>query len=371
MNGKGAKILNILLAISLLCGGVFGQPALAQAAEWDKTPAEAAQITAVAAIPEYQWQKKASFPDWKGYTDDTLAMNSMLSFQFWHGQGRLWLTVSGEVESFVLYINGQRFDTSGIGAGSWEVDFSGAVENGINTLQISNILPLGLKEAVTAYIPYPTVLEGQGDLEGIRPEALQLISDLIESDVGYGFPSAQMAVVKNGRLVYENAWGKINSYEPDGTPKTGSAPVTVDTLYDLASVTKMFSINYAVQKLVTDKRLDIDTPIVELLGAGFAEDTLDIAYQSVKDSPSVEVQREWKRDLTVKDILRHQAGFPAGPNYYDPDFDMSLQSVGKPGSNLCYALTREQTLEAIFKTPLLYEPGTKTVSTRNSQIVPR
>lgn len=111
MNGKGAKILNILLAISLLCGGVFGQPALAQAAEWDKTPAEAAQITAVAAIPEYQWQKKASFPDWKGYTDDTLAMNSMLSFQFWHGQGRLWLTVSGEVESFVLYINGQCFDS--------------------------------------------------------------------------------------------------------------------------------------------------------------------------------------------------------------------------------------------------------------------
>ena len=36
----------------------------------------------VEAVPQAQWQKTASFPDWKGYTDDALAMNSMVSFQF-------------------------------------------------------------------------------------------------------------------------------------------------------------------------------------------------------------------------------------------------------------------------------------------------
>ena len=354
MKRTGIKeAISLFLILALLCGC----SCQAAAEAWEKP----AKISGAAAIPAYQWQKKAAFPDWKGYTDDTLAMNSMLSFQCWHGQGALWLSVSEEVESFVLYVNGCRFDTSAVNSGAWFIDISDVAADGVNTLQISNILPLGLKEAVTAYIPYPEVREGENSLQGIQPETLVLISDLIESDVAYGFPAAQLAVVKNGVLVYENAWGVLNSYEPDGTPKKDSAPVTTDTLFDLASVTKMFSVNYAVQKLVTDKLLELDTPIVQILGEAFAEDTLDFTYKEVKEAPGVETQKAWKRSLTVKDFLCHQAGFPSGPHYYDPDFDMSRQGVGTPGSNLCYAVTREDTLKAIFKTPLLYEPGTKTV----------
>ena len=40
---------------------------------------------------------------------------------------------------------------------------------------------------------------------------------------------------------------------------------------------------------------------------------------------------------------------------------MALLADGEPGSNICYAVTREDTLRAIFKTPLIYEPGSKTV----------
>ena len=314
-----------------------------------------------AEIPEYQWQKTAVFPDWKGYTDDTLAMNSMLSFRCWHGQGTVWIRVSDEVESFILYVNGVRFDTSAIGPGTWAVGISGVAVDGVNTLQVSNILPLGLKEAVTVYIPYPEVASGEGSLQGIRPETLQLISDLISSDVEYGFTGAQLAVIRNGQLVCENAWGSVDSYEPDGTPKADPVPVTADTLFDLASVTKMYSVNYAIQKLVTDGQLDIDTPVVEILGDGFAEDTLDIRYLSAESDPGIETQKKWKRTLTVRDFLRHQAGFPSSIHYYDPDFDISLLARGLPGSNPCYAVNREDTLRAIFKTPLLYEPGSKTV----------
>ncbi len=354
---KERRLLSVLLTVALLCTSLCCPLAVARAAEWNP---DALHITGAAAIPERQWQKTASFPDWKGYTDDTLAMNSMVSFRFWHGQGTLWLKVSEEVESFSLFINSRRFDTSSIGAGVWAVDFSAAAINGMNTLQVSNILPLGLKDAVTVYVPYPTVTEAQGGMEGLRTESLQLISDLIASDVEYGFTSAQLAVVKNGRLVYENAWGRVNSYEPDGTRKTDSPLATTDTLYDLASVTKMFSINYAVQKLVTDKKLDLDTPIVAILGDAFAEDTLDRTYKSVENPPDVETQKAWKRALTVKDILRHQAGFPAGPAYYNPESTLGFTNA-EPGVNPCYAVTREDTLGAIFKTPLLYEPGTQTV----------
>ena len=100
------------------------------------------EITKQEALPEQAWQKTAAFPDWKGYTDDTLAMNSMLSFRHYRGQGILWLSVSEEVERFALYVNGARFDTSAITPGVWSVDISGATVDGVNTLQVSNILPL-------------------------------------------------------------------------------------------------------------------------------------------------------------------------------------------------------------------------------------
>ena len=349
------KIVCLLMALLLLCSCASAE-----------TPENAGAFTETAVIvraeiPEYQWQKTAVFPDWKGYTDDTLAMNSMLSFQCWHGQGTVWLRVSDEVESFTLYINETRFDTSAVSPGTWAVDLSGAAVDGVNTLQVSNILPLGLKEAVNVYIPYPTVLEGEDSLQGIQPGTLQLISDLIQSDVDYGAAGAQLAVVRNGRLVYENAWGSVNAYEPDGTPKADPVPVTAETMFDLASVTKMYSVNYAIQKLVTDRQLDIDTPVVEILGDGFAEDTLDFTYLTAESEPGIETQKEWKRKLTVRDFLQHEAGFPASIHYYDPDFDPSLLATGLPGSNPCYALTREDTFKALCKTPLLYAPGSKTL----------
>ena len=366
MNFAGFLKGSLVLAIVLLCG-----LAVASYTYAGEEGMGGISIKKEAALPEGEWQKQAVFPDWKGYTDDTLAMNSMLSFLFYHGQGTLRLVVPEEVESFSLYVNGCLCDTSEISGGVWSVDISDLAVDGVNTLQISGILPLGLKEAVEVFVPYPAVLEEEEEntespenrenLEGIQPQALQLISDLIESDIVHGFTSAQLAVVKNGRLVYENAWGRTNSYEPDGTPKTDSPMVSSDTLYDLASVTKMFTINYAVQKLVTDGAMDIDSPLVEILGEEFAEDTLDFTYAGVEEVPDLETQKTWKRMLTVRDVLRHQAGFPAGPHYNNPDYDMTLLDLGEPGSNLCYAVNRAQTLEAICRTPLLYEPGTRTV----------
>ena len=313
------------------------------------------------ALPQAGWQKTFVFPDWKGYTDDTLAMNSMAGFRFYRGQGTLWLEIADTVESFSLYVNGVKCDTTGATGGVWSVDISDMTVDGMNTIQLANIRPLGLAEAVRVYVPYPVVLDGADGLEGIDENALRLISDIITADVDHGFSGAQLAVVKNGRLVVNMAWGTVNAYNPDGTPKADSAPVTPDTMYDLASVTKMFSVNYAVQKLVTDSALDIDAPIVDILGERFADDTLDIAYAQVEDAPDHDTQVSWKRALTVRDVLRHQAGFPACPHYNNPDYDMALLDLGEPGANLCYARNRQDTLAAICKTPLLYEPGTQTV----------
>lgn len=127
-----------------------------------------------------------------------------MSFYGYHGQGRLFVEASKETESFNLYVNGVKADVSGKG-GVFSLDISAAAKDGVNTLQVSNILPLDLKDAVTVYIPYPEVLSGNGETGGIHPLAAKLVNDLIASDVAFGFPSAQLAVARNGRMVYENA----------------------------------------------------------------------------------------------------------------------------------------------------------------------
>ena len=291
------------------------------------------------------WQIQAVFPDWKGYTDDTLAMNSMISFYGYHGQGAVYVQPAKEVTGFSMYVNGIAVDTSGMtGGGTYLVDISGAAADGKNTVQISNIFPFDLKEAITVTVPYPEVLPGPVEESGISVQALDLISDLIEADIENGFTSAQLAVIRSGRLVYENAWGQTCTYNPDGTVKTDSRPVTPETMYDLASVTKMASVNFGLQKLVTDGRVQLDAHITDFLGARFGEDVE--APEDAAQLPSdLETVKKWKASLTIRDLLRHQGGFPDYAKYW----------WGSGDGN-----TREAAIAAVCSAPLTYEPGTDT-----------
>lgn len=310
------------------------------------------------------WQGEPVFPNWKGL-DDTLAMNHMYTFVGYTGQGTLCVEPEAGVTGFNLFVNNRQINTAAMAAGGvWTVDISGQTINGRNTIQVGGIRPRGKK--VTVRVGYPTVQEGSLQDVGIDRDALELLEQIIQADVNNGFPSAQMAVVKNGKLVYQNAWGKVNSYNPDGTPKTDSPAVTNDTLYDLASNTKMYTANYALQYLVTQGKANLDSRLVDLLGSAFVEDTIDITYNGY-ENPGLKVNKQWKAELTLRDILRHQAGFPADPQYHNDSFDQCSQKTVPGATNVLFsgwdgsAATRAATLKSIFKTPLMYKPGTKTV----------
>ena len=317
-----------------------------------------------------KWQGTVVFPDWKGYTDDTLAMNGMYSFFGFHGQGSLCIKTAKEITDFRLYVNEVLVDTTEMSSGkTYDVDISSLTRDGDNTIQISGITPGDVPEAVTVCVPYPEVLPGTLEEEGISAETLDLISDLIATDIDHGFTSAQLAVIRNGRLVYENAWGKTNSYLPDGSPNPDSPDVTTDTLYDLASLTKMFSVNYAIQKLVSEDKLSLDARIKDFLGKDFVEETLYVPNEEGKyPEADLETIKDWKSMLTIRDLLRHQGGFPADPRYCAPYLYRDDLEEGEPfPENPLYAgnepgeKTKKATVEMICRTPLNYEPGTKTL----------
>ncbi len=309
------------------------------------------------------WQVDASFPDW--ISNANFSANNALSFRFFRGQGTVRLSVSEACTSFSFYINDHRVNTKKLAPGGiYDVDISAFTKDGLNTLQVSDIQPSDVRNAVRVQIPYPVVKDASLASSGISASAIKLIDSIISTDIDKGFTSAQLAVVKDGRLVYQNAWGTIQTYDSDGA-RVSSAAVTNDTLYDLASVTKMLSINFAVQYLATQGRLSPETKIVDILGDEFASETIDLSYPNPRRKHiPLDRQIALKRTITVRDLLCHTAGMHPGPNYYSDRFNIETGSFDSDAGNKLYTgadgseATRRETLRQLFRTPLLYEPGT-------------
>ncbi len=357
------KLLQKMLSLTLAAVLAFTMVTPALAAPVDGARAGSAQE---ASLPAQDWQSVVAFPDWADYVDDTLAMNSLYSFTCFSGQGEIYVSPAEGVESFRLFVNNAEIDTSAMKAGStWKVDISGVTVDGTNTIQVSAITPADIEDAVTVHVPYPTVIEGTPESVGMDQSTIDMISDLINAEVKYGFSGAQLAVIKNGKLVINEAYGAANGYRADSSRiEEGDedyVPVTTDTLYDLASNTKMYSVNYALQYMLSHEGYDIglDDPITKFFP------TFDDEGKTIfKEGTSAEDQAQiyaWKSQLTVRDILMHQAGFDPDPQYHNDQFNQVTQSPEAGVDNPLFSQERETTLEMVLASPLTYEPGSKTV----------
>jgi len=94
------------------------------------------------------------------------------------------------------------------------------------------------------------------------------------------FPGAQLLVEKNDTVIFHQAYG-YHTYD-------NTQPVVLNDLYDLASVTKIAGPLPALMKLVDEGKLDLDKPF----------STYWKPWRNRKD----------KKDLTLREILAHQAG---------------------------------------------------------------
>ncbi len=136
--------------------------------------------------PQQGWQAQVTFPDWAGYVDDTLAVNSLYSFDGYADQGELYVTLASGVTSLRLFVNNAEVDTSAMKGGStYKVDISDLTVNGTNTVHVSAITPSTLEGTVTVSIPYPTVITGLPSDVGMDEGVLGIIDDFIASEVHY------------------------------------------------------------------------------------------------------------------------------------------------------------------------------------------
>ena len=248
------------------------------------------------------------------------------------------------VTDFNLFVNGKEVN---IDNDEWEnesvyqLDISDYTVNGNNSIQISDVT--GDEPQVNVQISYPTVIDD--DEYYTDNETLDLVDSIIESEMENGFTSAQLTVIKDGKIRKSESYGHVNSYNADGTliEEDESAEVTEETLFDLASNTKMYATNYAIQKLVSEEEIS-------------TEDLVSDYFTDFKDDESDEISG--KDVMTIEDLLTHQAGFPADPQYHNNNFTDIEEN--EDGENALFSQDKSTTKDMILKTPLVYEPGTET-----------
>jgi len=131
----------------------------------------------------------------------------------------------------------------------------------------------------------------------VNPAALEKLSRFIQqSIVGSAFPGCRILAAKNGKVFYDEVFGYYDY--------TKQKEVTLNTIYDIASMTKIVSTTLAVMKLYDQKKIDLN----KTLGAY-------LPWTRNTD----------KANILIRDLLLHQAGLKAWIPFY-------RETLGSDGS---------------------------------------
>ncbi len=162
----------------------------------------------------------------------------------------------------------------------------------------------------------PPIASASAAPGGFRPGGLEAVDAIVEAAIAArAFPGGVLAVGLDGALVHLRAFGRL-SYDPD------AAAVATDTLYDLASLTKVVVTTTLSMILVDEGKLDLDARVH--------------AFFPAFSGPA-------KEQVTVRHLLTHSGGL----QWWAP---LYKEVQGKTAY-----------LERIVAMDLAYDPGARSV----------
>ncbi len=153
---------------------------------------------------------------------------------------------------------------------------------------------------------------------GQRKPDFSAIDAIMQQAVANGkIPGGVVLIGHNGRVVYRKAFGS-RSLEPS------REPMTADTIFDLASLTKCIATTTAVMQLFEAGRIRLNDPVAAYLP---------------------EFAQNGKKEITVRELLTHFSGLPPDLDLKQPwqgratAFDMAMQvkPAYPPGSRFLYS----------------------------------
>jgi uncharacterized protein YbbC (DUF1343 family)/CubicO group peptidase (beta-lactamase class C family) len=150
------------------------------------------------------------------------------------------------------------------------------------------------------------------------PRLRALLDPIMERAVADGnIPGGVLLIGHNGRVVYRRAFG-FRSLEPI------RERMTVDTIFDLASLTKCVATTTSIMKLVQEGRVRLNDPAASYLP---------------------EFAQNGKQDITIRELLTHYSGLAPDLDLQAPwtgrdtafALAMAQKPVNPPGSRFVYS----------------------------------
>jgi beta-N-acetylhexosaminidase len=158
-----------------------------------------------------------------------------------------------------------------------QIIFGGLPANGVLPVSIANVFEAGTGIKTTALNRLSYTLP---EAAGVDSKTLAQIETIAREAIdSCATPGSYVMVIKDGKVIYDRASGWLNYNNQE--------PVTENTLYDLASVTKVAATLQTVMFMHEKNLVDINKKAAVYLP---------------------ELKKSNKKDFTLKDILTHQAG---------------------------------------------------------------
>jgi len=150
------------------------------------------------------------------------------------------------------------------------------------------------------------ILAGVASADVMQKEKLQEIDAAIEGAITEGdIPGAVLWIESKGE-VYHKAYGKR-------VVSPGSEEMTLDTIFDVASLTKVLATTPSILHLLERGKISLDAPV-----SRYIPEFLAGGVRSVPEGQ--EVVPEDREKITVLHLLTHQSGLPPGIFLSERDF---------------------------------------------------
>ena len=154
----------------------------------------------------------------------------------------------------------------------------------------------------------------------------QDVEHKIQSDIDNGFPGAVLLVAKDGEIIYFKAFGYAKKYDQKVLLAQPTA-MKPDTLFDLASLTKIYATTFSIMKLYDEGKIHLD-------------DTVSQYLPQFDKSPY--------NKITIRHLLTHTSGLPADYPFYKTKGEL-------------FSRDKEKTINFLDNVPLSSGVGEKQV----------
>lgn len=199
------------------------------------------------------------------------------------------------------------------------------------------------------------------DREGLDPERLQRIATQMNARVADGTMVGGMGMIaRHDKIVYVDTWGMRD--------REAGKPMTEDTIFRIYSMSKPVT-SVAVMMLYEEGKFFLNDPVAryipELADLEVAVSTADGQTRAESDGTEsrtfgtgdetkVGLTRKPSRQPTIRDLLRHTAGFTYGVfgnTEVDQQYRQAQMLVGHP--------SLQDFVAKLGQLPLQYEPGSR------------